>query len=134
MKGSSIMFQIKPIQTKEDQERICALCNTGYDADMLAYSATTEKGELLGVCQFIMKEDTGYIKELVYAPGTDDFEAMFIMLRATLNFIDLCGIRKVYYMGEVKPVVTAAGFKADESGKLFIDLSGAFEHKCHSDD
>jgi len=130
MKGIDVMFQIKPVQTKVDQERICALCNTEYDADMLAYSATTETGELLGICQFVMKDEAGYIKELVYAPGTDDFEAMFIMARATLNFIDLCGIKKAYYMGEEKPIVKAVGFIRDSEGRFFIDLTDAFEHKC----
>lgn len=124
------MFRIKPIQTKEDQERICALCDTEYDADMLAYSATTEKDELLGVCQFKLGDNAGYIKELVYAPGTDDYEAMFIMGRATLNFIDLCGIKSAYYMGEENTLVKSLGFKKNNEGKLFMDLTGAFEHGC----
>lgn len=127
------MYKIKPIQTKEEQERICAICNTEYDADMLAYSALEEDGSIIGVCQFVMRDDAGYIKELVSAPGVDDYEAMYIMGRATLNFIDLCGIKKAYYLGEDKPLVRAVGFAPDKSGALFVDLTGFFEHKCHGE-
>lgn len=125
------MYRVKPIQTKEEQERVCALCHTEYDADALAYEAVEEDGTLLGVCQFKIKDDAGYILELVSAPNVDDGEAMYIMGKATLNFIDLCGIKKAYYVGAPSPLITSVGFTPDADGKLFADLEGFFEHKCH---
>lgn len=124
------MYCIRPVQTKEEQELVCKKLGCEYDADMLAYSARTESGELLGVCQFIIKDETGYIKELVESKELDDYEAVFIMARATLNFIDLCGAKLAVYMGEEKPIVRALGFKKNEDGRLTLDLEGFFEHKC----
>lgn len=127
------MYRIKPIQIKEEQERVCVLCKVEYDADALAYEAVEEDGTLLGVCQFHIKDDAGYIDVIKNAPGTDDGEAMYIMGKATLNFIDLCGIKKAYYLGEDTPLVRSVGFSPDKDGKLFVDLEGFFEHKCHGE-
>ena len=38
------MLQIKPIQEKEEQERICILCGAQYDPDLLAYAAYNDGG------------------------------------------------------------------------------------------
>ena len=124
------MYQIKPIQTKDEQAKICALCGVTYNADYLAYSATTGEGALIGVCQFIMDDSAGHIYDLESAPGADDFEAMYIMGRATLNFIDLCGIKTVYFEKPENELSRALGFKCMENGKLAADLNGFFEHHC----
>lgn len=124
------MYKIRPIQTKEEQERICLICKTEYNADELAYVAVEEDGTVLGVCRFAIKGDTGEMYELKNAPGIDDYEPVYIMGRATLSFIDLCGVKKACYKGEDKPLVRAIGFKPDESENLTLDLAGFFEHKC----
>ncbi len=124
------MYKVKPIQTKEEQERICLICDTKYDEEELAYAAIEEDGTVLGVCRFAIKGDKGIIYELKNAPGVDDYEPVYIMGRATLNFIDLCGVRYAYYEGEDKPLVRAIGFKPKENGALLLDLEGFFEHKC----
>lgn len=124
------MYRISPIQTKEEQELTCNKLGCEYDADMLAYSAKTEDGQLLGVCQFVLRDETGFIKELVGSTEIEDYEAVFIMARAALNFLDLCGAKKAVYNGEEKPIVRALGFKPDENGRLTLDLEGFFEHKC----
>ncbi len=124
------MYCIRPIQTKEEQELTCNKCSCEYDADMLAYSAKTEDGKIIGICQFIIKEENGYLKEIAASHEIDDYEALFIMGRATLNFLDLCGAKTAYYLGKELPIVRALGFKPDENGKLALDLNGFFEHKC----
>ncbi len=127
------MYKVRPVQTKEKQEKLCAVCKVEYNADYFAYEAVTGDEELIGMCQFSLDNEAGHIHDLVYAPDSDDFEAMYIMGRATLNFIDLCGIKKAYYEGEENRLVRAVGFKPDESGRLFVDLEGFFEHHCGGD-
>lgn len=125
------MYQIKPVQEKADQARMCELCKIKYDADLLAYAATYDDGRLIGICQFTMRDDMGYVYELAAAPGVDDFEPMYIMGKAALNFIDLCGIKKARYLGSDSPLIRAVGFEMNErEGGLFVNLNGFFEHKC----
>ena len=82
------MYKVRPVQTKTEQEKLCAVCGIEYNADYFAYEAVTGEEELIGMCQFSLDNEAGHIHNLVYAPDSDDFEAMYIMGRATLNFID----------------------------------------------
>ncbi len=106
------MLEIKPIQEKSAQEQICTQCKTEYDADMLAYAAHADN-LLLGVCQFRFYSNFALIKDLKPAPGTNDFEAMFLLARAAMNFIDLCGThtaRCTDKTGEIR-LLLALGFQ-----------------------
>ena len=88
------MLEIKPIQTKEEQRDICQLCGVGFDPDCLAYGAK-ENGKLLGVAQFRILGEYAVVYDLANAVGVYDTEALVITEKATLNFIDLCGIKEV---------------------------------------
>jgi hypothetical protein len=125
------MLKVLPIQTKDEQAKICELCNTKYNADLLAY-AVYDDDELLGVCQFKLTASGGEIHCIESANGTNRTEALFIMGRGALNFIDLCGVHYAKYLGEVKneDLLTAIGFKKNADGKYDIDLEGFFTDHC----
>ncbi|MBR7184060.1 MAG: hypothetical protein IKD37_00480 [Clostridia bacterium] len=128
------MLEVKPIQSKAEQEAICLRCGTPFDADLLAYAATVED-ELVGVCQFTLTPDGGSLRTL--ATVTDrapDFEAMFVLGRAALNFIDLCGIHATTYDAPVQDaeqerLIKAIGFSQTD-GRWTVDLTHFFEHPC----
>lgn len=124
------MLKVLPIQSKLTQEDICLRCGVKYDPDLLAYSATVDD-ELAGVCQFKLTDKGGMIYDLAPVNGSFDFEAMFVLGRGTLNFIDLCGVHYAFYRGDIKNeqcerLIKAVGFKATESGSYEIDLNGFF--------
>ena len=129
------MLEIKPIQSKTEQEAACARCGIPYDADCMAYGAK-ENGELLGVAQFTFERGEGYVKNIATTVGLDDFEALFLMGRAVLNFIDLCGVHQAYFDGDVtvpgEKLLEAIGFRPDETqnGRLGMDLTGFFTTPC----
>ena len=125
------MLKVLPVQTKEEQENICLACGIEFKAELLAYAATVG-GELVGVCQFNIKPDGGRIYDIACVPGKDDFEAMFIMGRATLNFIDLCGVHNSFCLDKnVDSVLAKAiGFTPNSDGVLEMDLTHFFEHPC----
>ena len=122
------MLEIKPIQTKADQETACTRCGIPYDQDCMAYAAH-EDGEFIGMCQFNIEAERGYIKNLALREGLSDFEALFLLGRATLNFIDLCGIHKAACSEDAaeERVVTAIGFRRGEDGVYLADMTHMFE-------
>ena len=61
--------------------------------------------------------------------GVDDFEALIIMGRATMNFIDLCDVHKAYFEGENDRLAKAIGFRLTD-GKYFADLTNMFTSHC----
>ena len=125
------MLKVLPIQSKATQEELCKICNIEYLPDALAYEATVD-GNFAGICQFKVTGDGGIIYDIIPSPHLDDFEAMFVMGRGTLNFIDLCGVHKARYAGEVKDatLLKAIGFKENSKGVYEIDLEGFFTDHC----
>ncbi len=122
------MFHIRPIESKDEQRDLCSLCSLEYDEDCLAYAAYID-GEFSGISQFRLGE-AGYIRDLRPKEGVDDFEVMFIMGRATMNFIDLCGIHTCYASATAgdRRLLTAIGFRETENEKiLFADMTGMFD-------
>ena len=121
------MLEIKPIQNKEDQATACARCGVPYDPDCMAYAATLD-GEFLGVAQFTIEEGHGHVKNVTLLPGVEDFEAVFLMGRAMLNFIDLCGVHTATCAPDATSeiYIKAIGFKPAEDGLLWADMTHMF--------
>ncbi len=130
------MLEIIPIQEKSRQEEICRACGVEYDADTLAYSAYD--GEtLVGVAQFRLTDEGGILYDLANAIGNGDRDALFIMGRAVLNFIDLHGVHEAYFRHpgyEDMQMIRKIGFRERDGGCWWVDLNGFFDHPCsHSE-
>ena len=126
------MLKVFPIQEKSEQEALCARCGIPFEAELLAYQATVDE-VFVGVCQFKLTPEGGVIYHL--APTADrpiDNEAMFVMGRAALNFIDLCGIHRAEYRGELRDegLLRAIGFKKNADGIYEVNLEGFFDEPC----
>lgn len=128
------MLKVFPIPDKKQQEKMCALCAIPFETDLLAYQATVED-VFVGMCQFKLSPEGGIIYHL--APLKDqpvDNEALFVMGRAALNFIDLCGIHRAFYDGDESipgaQLLHAVGFRKNADGRLEMDLTGFFTAPC----
>lgn len=129
------MLKVLPIQSKDEQERICNAANVKYDPDLLAYAATVDD-VLVGVSQFKLTSKGGIVYDIAPIPNRFDFEALFVLGRGTLNFIDLCGVHNASFVGSVpdeqtERLIKAIGFKRTEEGNFEVDLEGFFTDHCH---
>lgn len=125
------MFKITPIQEKTRQKEICDICGAEYRPDAFAYQMyDIDSGEIMGMTQFEIGE-SGYIFDIREASGRDDFEAMFILARQTMNFIDLCGNHICFASKNAanERLLRAVGFKENDD-KYFCDMSGMFDGHC----
>lgn len=124
------MITVTPIQEKEEQTRLCALCGIPFRTEALAYHAE-EDGRFAGVCQFRLDDKGGHLLDLAAPLDAPNNEALFVMGRAALNFIDLCGVHFATFEGVGEdPLLRRIGFKQDEQGAYVIDLTGFFAHPC----
>lgn len=125
------MFKITPVQSKEEQAALCERCHAKYREDAFCYVMfDVDSGEVMGMSQFEIGE-SGYIFDLREADGRSDFEAMFILGRQTMNFIDICQAHTCYAdktAGEAR-LLSAIGFK-EKGDKLFCDMTGMFDGHC----
>ena len=129
------MLKVLPIQSKDTQRDICAACGVNFDPDLLAYSATVDD-KLMGVCQFKLTDKGGILYDLSPAKDTFDFEALFVLGRGTLNFIDLCGVHSASFVGAIpdeqtERLIKAVGFKKSDDGAFTVNLEGFFTDHCH---
>ena len=123
------MLEIKPIQTKIEQEEICGLCGVDFDVNCLAYAAH-ENNKLLGIAQFRILGEYAVIYDLANAAGAADLEALIIMGKAALNFIDLCGVKDVIIKEESRDLPKLLGFKKDGHEVWRVNLEGYFDSAC----
>lgn len=125
------MLEVLPIQEKQEQEALCARCKIPFRTELLAYKALVD-GELRGVCQFTMDADGGRIVDLAPVPDLYEFEPLFVMGRAALNFIDLCGVHRAYFDAALdnETLIKAIGFSRNPDGRYEMDLTDFFKEPC----
>ena len=126
------MFKITPIQDKMRQKEICDICHTLYREDFFAYEMyDCETLEFMGMSQFQIG-DEGYISDLREPDGRSDYEAMFILGRQTMNFINSCGavICKAADNAGSAALLSAIGFKERIGNELVCNTDGMFDGNC----
>ena len=125
------MITVLPIQTKEEQKELAARCGIPYREELLAYRAENN-GVFAGICQFRMDAAGGHIADLACPVGSKDTDALFVMGRAALNFIDLCGVHLAFFEGNTddEALLRRIGFQQNANGRFAIDLAGFFTHPC----
>lgn len=127
------MFKIAPIQDKKIQRDICDIFGATMRESAFAYlMCDNDTGELMGMSQFEILAEGGVIYDIREAEGRRDNEAMFILGRQTMNFIDLCGIHKCYALPDAAcaDLLSSIGFKTREGEMLFCDMTGMFAGNC----
>ncbi len=127
------MIEVLPIQSKSEQERVCTLCSVNYNENLLTYAAQIDE-KFVGVCQFRVTKQGGIIYDLASINIPNSFEVLFILGRATLNFIDLCGVHEAYLDSPNfnEKLATTIGFIKNPDGKYYVDLSNFFNNPCHA--
>lgn len=125
------MLIVKPIQDKNIQKEYCEICGTPYIPDAMAFYAEVD-GKLVGVSQFTLKNKQAFLECLAEREGSDDWEAMFIMGRATMSFIETCGIYDCFCRAGASDegTIKRLGFRLNENGEWFVSLNGFFEDHC----
>lgn len=126
------MLIIKPIQDKDMQKDVCDACGFNFDPTLFAYSEK-ENEVLIAGCQFDILGKDAEIKDFGMRTGAqEDIEALIILGRAVLNFLDLSGVKRCSFNTNAytnEKYAKMIGFKKEE-GVMTISLEGLFDSKC----
>ena len=123
------MFKISPVQDINTAEIYAKACGIQLKDGCFLYAMTDiESSEIMGVCQFEIYGDHGYIYDLRPRIMLDDFEAMFILGRQTMNFINLCGANECRATCDAadEKLISAIGFKK-LNDYYTCNMSGMFD-------
>ena len=129
------MLIVSPVQTAQEKKQLCALCGVKVIDGAFMYVANVD-GKPVGISQFEINGEYCQIHHLANTKGNNDFEAMFIMARQTLNFCDMCGSHDAYLLNAEsvdERLKIAVGFKLTSDEKWYMDLRGFFEEHCKSE-
>jgi hypothetical protein len=127
------MFRISPINDISLQAEYAAQCGTAAKDGYFAYAMIdVESGSLMGFSQFEIDCGCGYITDIRPKIGLTDFEAMFILGRATMNFIDMCGahICRADKEAAEERLLRSIGFKSTDKDDWYADMTGMFDGHC----
>ena len=92
------MFKITPVQDIALAKVYLEACGASMKDDAFVYAMIdVDTQDIMGISQFEILGEYGYIFDLKPKIGLDDFEAMFVMGRGTLNFIDICGVHNAFF-------------------------------------
>ena len=126
------MFKITPVNDSDTAKRIAEACGVPYREGAFMYRMIDPEGDvLLGMSQFEILGASGSILDLREAPDRHDFEAMFILGRATMNFIDMCGAHICHATAATADAqfLRALGFHETSDG-FTADMHGMFDGHC----
>ena len=126
------MFKIFPLCDEALQEKYLSLCNAKRKPDAFIYAmCDIESGEVMAISQFEIYSSYGYIYDIKSRESLDDFEAMFILTRQTMNFIEKCGPTLCLADKSTADahLLKAAGFKETEDG-YSVDMTNMFTGGC----
>lgn len=124
------MFKISPIQDSNLQRKYALECGAEYREGAFAYSMNdAETNALMGFSQFEITETGGRLYDLRPVANRDDYEAMFILGRATMNFIDMCGVHTLSASASAadRSLLTAIGLRPVNENEFYCDMTGFFD-------
>ena len=124
------MFKITPLNDPNLSSDYLALCGAKPIENAFIYAMfDLDDGTLMGISQFEIHSEYGYIYDIKPRSGLDDFEAMFILGRQTMNFIETCGpkICRAETNSAEASLLKAIGFKKENDDFLSCDMTGMFD-------
>ncbi len=116
------MVEIFPLQTKEEKLSACEALGAEYIDGAFVY-ATFDGGNVMAVCQFTLRDDSGEILSLS-AKCENEYDTLLLLLRSTLSFIELCGRSRatIASANTDADLIKEVGFSSSENGTSNIEL------------
>lgn len=123
------MLRARALRDIEEQKACCAVCGLAHDADLLYYAIFEDETDCLGVCAFRLRHPFAEIVSILPKVGTYDDEAMFILGKATLNFLDLIHFQDVRYLATDEKLAKQLEFYPKD-GYPYLNLENYFDEPC----
>ena len=124
------MLEIRPVYTSYEREEYTKMFGIepqdGFDV-----IAAINGGKFVGSAYVSFENETGYIHHISLIDGYDDFVDRFLLGKATLNFLDLKGVKNVIFKAEDKKLAKDLGFIENEKSDTVLNLKGYFTGEAH---
>ena len=123
------MLRARALRDIGEQKNCCSVCGMQHNPDMLYFAIFENETDCLGTLEFRFTKEGAKITNVKPKEGTYDDEAMFILGKATLNFIDLVGPKYVEYAADDEKLCRLLEF-FPKNGVMQVNLTGYFDEPC----
>ena len=123
------MLRARALRDIEEQKSCCSVCGMVHNPDMLYFAIFENETACLGTLEFRFTKEGAVFTDVKPKVGTYDDEAMFILGKATLNFIDLVGPKYVEYAAGDEKLCRLLEFYP-KNGVMQVNLNGYFDEPC----
>ena len=130
------MFVIKPIKEIELHKAVCKEIGCEYVPGTISFAAAELMPDnetvdyYIGICQFIPGEDCR-ICSLFPGKGSEDDEAVMILLRTVMSFLERSGGKNLKVSKDAAPLPLLKASGLTETSECFeIDLTEFYKSPC----
>ncbi len=130
------MFKIFPIQDEKTKNAYAAACRASIVDGAFSYGmADAESLAIMGFSQFDIDGKNAILYDLKEKNGQNDFEAIFILGRATLEFCERCGATVCFAKKEAadETLLRAIGLRTEHDGGFYGRIEGMFDGHCEGE-
>ena len=127
------MFKIFPIQDENTKNTYAAACGAKAIEGAFSYGMMdAESTEIMGFSQFDLEGNGATLFDLKERLGQSDFEAIFILGRATLEFMERCGAEecRAPLTAADETLLRAIGLRTECAYGLTGRIAGMFDGHC----
>ena len=133
------MFQVTPVRSREVQAELAASVGCPFFENTFAFCAVelsddaAEVRGLIALCQFTYSPEEAVIKSVGIMPGSEGDEAVTVLVRGVMAFLNRAEIPFVYAEDTAASPeqLKAWSFRRGEDGRLGIDLQKFYKSPCH---
>ena len=132
------MFQVQPVRDRAVQAKLASLLGCEYFDKSYAFFAgelsddCTTINALIALCQFTLDAEKSVIHSVAFAPGCEDDEAVFILVRTVMNYVYRAEIPYIAIDASAcsADFIKKLGFR-EVGGEYVIDLKKFYLSPCH---
>ena len=135
------MFQVTPVRSREMQADMAAAVGCPFFENTFAFCAVELSDDaarvtgLIALCQFTYSPEEAVIRSVGVMPGSEEDEAVTVLVRGVMAFLNRAEIPFVYIEDTAAPAEQTKrwSFRRTEDGRLGIDLVKFYRSPCRYD-
>ena len=132
------MFQVTPVRSREMQADMAQAVGCPFFENTFAFCAVELSDDaaqvtgLIALCQFTYSPGEAVIRSVGVMPGSEEDEAVTVLVRGVMAFLNRAEIPFVYIEDTAAPAewIRRWSFRRTEDGRLGIDLGKFYRSPC----
>ena len=132
------MFHVTPVRSRELQADMAASVGCPFFDNTFAFCAVELSDDaaqvtgLIALCQFTYSPEEAVIRSVGVMPGSEEDEAVTVLVRGVMAFLNRAEIPFVYIEETAAPAeqIRRWSFRRTEDGRLGIDLARFYRAPC----